>query len=176
MEINYFGTLLLSRIFAPVLAANGSGAIVNVLSALSWISVPDGGTYSASEAVAWSLTNWLRTGLRRQGTQVVGVHVGLVDAHMASRLKFPKTTPAEVVQQVRYAVEAGISEVLADEMSRQVRACQMRQAFTLISIRSALPLMRAESNRRVRDAQGLRFRLERKKRATNCDDQHHISR
>ena len=48
MEINYFGTLLLSRIFAPVLAANGGGAIVNVLSALSWISVPDGGTYSAS--------------------------------------------------------------------------------------------------------------------------------
>jgi NAD(P)-dependent dehydrogenase (short-subunit alcohol dehydrogenase family) len=31
METNYFGPPLLSRAFAPVLAKNGGGAIVNIL-------------------------------------------------------------------------------------------------------------------------------------------------
>jgi NAD(P)-dependent dehydrogenase (short-subunit alcohol dehydrogenase family) len=42
METNYFGPLLLSRAFTPILAKNGGGTIVNVLSILSWIAVPDG--------------------------------------------------------------------------------------------------------------------------------------
>jgi NAD(P)-dependent dehydrogenase (short-subunit alcohol dehydrogenase family) len=90
METNYFGPLLLSRAFAPVLAKNGGGAIVNILSILSWVAVPDGGTYSASKAAAWALTNWLRTGLREQGTQVLGVHAGPIDTDMASELTVPK--------------------------------------------------------------------------------------
>ena len=79
METNYFGPLLLSRAFAPVLAKNGGSAIVNLLSILSWVAVPMAGGYSASKAAAWALTNWLRTGLREQGTQVLGVHAGPID-------------------------------------------------------------------------------------------------
>ena len=78
METNYFGPLLLSRAFAPVLAQHGGGAIVNLLSILSWVAVPMAGTYSASKAAAWALTNGLRTGLREQGTHVLGVHAGPV--------------------------------------------------------------------------------------------------
>lgn len=52
-ETNYFGPLFLSRAFAPVLAKNSGGAIVNVLSILSWVAVPSAGTYSASKAAAW---------------------------------------------------------------------------------------------------------------------------
>jgi NAD(P)-dependent dehydrogenase (short-subunit alcohol dehydrogenase family) len=122
METNYFGPLLLSRAFAPVLAKNGGGAIINVLSVLSWIAVPTAGTYSASKAAAWALTNWLRNGLRGQGTQVVGVHAGPVDTDMASELTLPKVKPADVVRQVLSAIEAGREEVLADEMTRQVKA------------------------------------------------------
>jgi NAD(P)-dependent dehydrogenase (short-subunit alcohol dehydrogenase family) len=122
METNYFGPLLLSRAFAPVLAKNGGGAIVNLLSILSWVAVPDGGTYSASKAAAWALTNWLRTGLREQGTQVLGVHAGPIDTDMAKDLTLPKVTPQDVVQQVFNALEAGRDEVLADEMTRQVKA------------------------------------------------------
>jgi NAD(P)-dependent dehydrogenase (short-subunit alcohol dehydrogenase family) len=44
METNYFGPPALGRAFAPVLAKNGGGAIVNVLSVLSWVTVPTGGT------------------------------------------------------------------------------------------------------------------------------------
>jgi NAD(P)-dependent dehydrogenase (short-subunit alcohol dehydrogenase family) len=122
METNYFGPLLLSRAFAPVLAKNGGGAIVNVLSILSWVAVPNAGTYSASKAAAWALTNWLRTGLRQQGTQVVGVHAGPVDTDMAGNLTLPKVKPAEVVRQVLSALEAGRDEVLADDMTRRVKA------------------------------------------------------
>jgi NAD(P)-dependent dehydrogenase (short-subunit alcohol dehydrogenase family) len=69
METNYYGPLLLSRAFAPVLAKNGGGAIVNLLSILSWVAVPSAGTYSASKAAAWALTNWLRTALRELGSR-----------------------------------------------------------------------------------------------------------
>jgi NAD(P)-dependent dehydrogenase (short-subunit alcohol dehydrogenase family) len=122
METNYFGPLLLSRAFAPVLAKNGGGAIVNVLSILSWVAVPSAGTYSASKAAAWALTNWLRTGLREQGTQVLGVHAGPVDTDMASELTLPKVKPIDVVRQVLSAIEAGLDEVLTDDMTRQVKA------------------------------------------------------
>lgn len=122
METNYFGPLLLSRAFAPVLAKNGGGAIVNLLSILSWISVPSAGGYSASKSAAWSLTNWLRTGLREQGTQVVGVHAGPIDTDMAKDLTLPKITAVEVVRQTLSAIEAGRDEVLADEITRHVKA------------------------------------------------------
>jgi NAD(P)-dependent dehydrogenase (short-subunit alcohol dehydrogenase family) len=122
METNYFGPLLLSRAFAPVLAKNGGGAILNVLSILSWISVPNAGGYSASKAAAWSLTNWLRTALRGQGTQVVGVHAGPIDTDMAKDLTLPKVTPVDVVRQTLSAIEDGRDEVLADDMTRQVKA------------------------------------------------------
>jgi short-subunit dehydrogenase len=121
METNYFGPLLLSRAFAPILAQNGGGAIVNVLSILSWVAVPNAGTYSASQAAAWALTNWLRNGLHEQGTQVVGVHAGPVDTEMASELTLPKVKPVDVVRQALSAIEAGCDEVLADDMTRQVK-------------------------------------------------------
>jgi NAD(P)-dependent dehydrogenase (short-subunit alcohol dehydrogenase family) len=122
METNYYGPLLLSRAFAPVLAKNGGGAIVNLLSILSWVAVPSAGTYSASKAAAWSLTNWLRTALREQGTQVVAVHAGPVDTDMASQLTLPKVKPLDVVRQALSALEAGRDEVLTDDMTRQVKA------------------------------------------------------
>ena len=122
METNYFGPLLLSRAFAPILKQNGGGAIVNVLSFLSWISIPDAGTYCASKSAAWALTNWLRTGLREQGTQIIGVHPGLMDTEMVSQLTLPKVNPVDVVRQVFSAIETGRDEVLVDEMTRQVKA------------------------------------------------------
>lgn len=122
METNYFGPLELSRAFAPILAKNGGGAIVNMLSVLSWVSVPSGGTYSASKAAAWTLTNWLRTDLKKQGTHVLGVHVGPVDTDMARQLTFPKVKPIEVVRQTLSALEAGRPEVLVDDLTRQVKS------------------------------------------------------
>ena len=71
-DTNVFGPLAMSRAFAPLLGANGGGAIVNVLSVLSWVSMPSSAMYCASKSASWSLTNSLRQELLGQGTQVLG--------------------------------------------------------------------------------------------------------
>jgi NAD(P)-dependent dehydrogenase (short-subunit alcohol dehydrogenase family) len=121
-ETNFFGPLAVGRGFAPVLARQGGGAIVNVLSLLSWISFPQIGGYCASKSAAWSLTNGLRNELRGQGTLVVGLHVGYMDTDMTSAYDVPKAQPSDVAAQVLAAIEAGREEVLADAPSHQVKA------------------------------------------------------
>ena len=119
---NVFGPLALSNAFAPALGGNGGGTIVNVLSVLAWYSMPGGGIYSASKAAGWALTNSLRLDLQGQGTNVIGLYVGLMDTDMTAGLDLPKSSPADVASQTLDAVERGAHEVLADESSRMVRA------------------------------------------------------
>jgi NAD(P)-dependent dehydrogenase (short-subunit alcohol dehydrogenase family) len=121
LETNFLGPLAMSQVFAPVVARNGGGAIVNVLSVLSWLNIPQAATYSASKAAAWSLTNGLRGELRGQGTQVLGLHVAYVDTDMARRVKGPKADPNHLARQVLVALEAGKEELLADDLTRQVK-------------------------------------------------------
>lgn len=120
-ETNVFGPLRMSRAFAPVLAANGGGAIVNVLSVLSWVNIPGGSTYSTSKSAAWGLTNGLRNELRAQGTRVMGVHIAFMDTDLVRHVKAPKVDPDSVAREILQAVDAGQEEVLADDVSRQVK-------------------------------------------------------
>lgn len=122
IETNYLGPLAVAAAFAPTLAKNGGGAILNVLSALSWVTLPRSTTYSASKAAAWALTNGLRTELREQKTQVVGLHAGFIDTDMVRAVQAPKISPEEVVRIALDAVEAGSEEVLVDDVSRAVKS------------------------------------------------------
>jgi NAD(P)-dependent dehydrogenase (short-subunit alcohol dehydrogenase family) len=124
IETNYLGTLAMCRAFAPILAANGGGAIVNMLSVVSFFTNPANGSYGASKAAEWSLTNGVRIELAHQGTQVVGVHAGFIDTEMARELAgdAPKISPVDVARQVFDAIEAGAVEVLADARSRRVKS------------------------------------------------------
>jgi len=126
METNYFGTLNMCRAFAPVLAANGGGAIVNMLSVSSFYTNPFDASYGASKAAAWSLTNGVRLELHYQGTLVIAVHASFIDTDMAALADVPKDSPESVAQQVFDAVEANQIEVLADERSRTVKASLSR--------------------------------------------------
>jgi NAD(P)-dependent dehydrogenase (short-subunit alcohol dehydrogenase family) len=121
-DTNVFGPLAVSRAFAPILAANGGGAIVNVLSVLSWLAMPQTAMYSAAKAAAWSLTNSLRVELAAQGTLVVGVHVGFMDTDMAAAVEAPKVSPESVVEATLEALRHAQPEVLADDVSRFVRS------------------------------------------------------
>ncbi|MEK6310353.1 MAG: SDR family oxidoreductase [Curtobacterium sp.] len=114
---NVFGALRVAMSFAPHLAG---GALVDVHSVLSWLAVAGG--YSASKAAFWSITNSLRLELAPQGTQVVGAHLGYTDTGMTADLDVDKADPADIVAAIWDAVEAGEHEVLADEVSRNVRA------------------------------------------------------
>jgi NAD(P)-dependent dehydrogenase (short-subunit alcohol dehydrogenase family) len=122
METNFFGPMRMAQAFTPVLRENGGGALVNVLSVLSFISMPQGATYSASKAAAWSLTNALRIELRRQGTLVVAVHAGFIDTDMAAGVNAEKVSPQSVANQIVAALEADAEEVLADPTSEMVKA------------------------------------------------------
>ncbi|WP_432544889.1 SDR family oxidoreductase [Kineococcus sp. SYSU DK002] len=122
MDVNFWGTLSMVRAFAPVLAANGGGAVVNVSSALSWFAFPGAGGYAVSKAANWNMSNALRLELAGQGTLVTSVHLGLADTDMAAGVDGPKTDPATVAKTVLDGVEAGDLEVLVDDWSRMVKA------------------------------------------------------
>ena len=131
METNFFGSMRMARAFAPVLRRNGGGALVNMLSVLSFISAPQGATYSASKAAAWSLTNSLRIELRRQGTLVVAVHAGYIDTDMAAGVSAEKVSPQSVADQIVAAITSGAEEVLADPTSEMVKAALPEDLTTL---------------------------------------------
>jgi NAD(P)-dependent dehydrogenase (short-subunit alcohol dehydrogenase family) len=121
-ETNVVGPLALTRAFAPALKEQGGGAVVNVLSVLSWLNLPGAATYSVSKAAAWSATNGLRLELKEQGTAVVALHVGFMDTDMAARIDAPKADPLDVANQVLAALAAGRDEVYADDLTRGVKA------------------------------------------------------
>ena len=121
-ETNVLGVLRMSQAFAPVLARNGGGALLNVASVASWISSPLLANYAVSKSALWSLSNGLRNDLRGQGTQVLTLHMGFVDTDLTKGLEMPKETPEAIVDRALQALEAGAHEVLADEMTKQVKA------------------------------------------------------
>lgn len=121
MDSHFFGTLDVSRAFAPILGANGGGAMLNVLSVLSWYALPRTAAYCAAKSAEWSMTNSLRISLAEQKTLVTALHVGLMDTDLPANQNGPKSDPAEVAHSALDGIEAGAYEVLADDMSREVR-------------------------------------------------------
>jgi NAD(P)-dependent dehydrogenase (short-subunit alcohol dehydrogenase family) len=122
LETNYLSLVSMTQAFAPVLERNGGGAFVNMLSVFSWVATPLLATYSASKAAGWSFTNAARIELRRQGTQVVGVHAGGVDTEMTAAIDVEKIAPATVATSALDALEAAEPEAAVDDYSRAVKA------------------------------------------------------
>lgn len=120
-ETNFFGMLRISKAFAPILASHGGGAFLNVLSVASWVSGGGLAAYSASKAAAWSLTNALRTELAAQKTHVLALHMGYVDTDLTRGFDVPKSSPEAIVKRALDGLESGLDEVLADELTVQVK-------------------------------------------------------
>jgi NAD(P)-dependent dehydrogenase (short-subunit alcohol dehydrogenase family) len=122
-ETNAVGPLRLVQAFAPVLAANSGGAVINILSVLSWLTLSGAsGGYSASKAAGWALSNALRQELKAQRTELLSVHAAFIDTDMARGVSGSKITPDDVVRQAIAALEAGQPELLADSTTRNVHA------------------------------------------------------
>jgi len=122
LDTHFFGTLAVIRAFAPQLAAQQGSAILNILSALSWVSFPQTAAYCAAKSAEWSLTNALRLELAPQGTRVSSLHVGYMDTDMARNVDAPKSDPAVIAKIAVDGIEAGDAEIIADEVSRRVQA------------------------------------------------------
>ncbi len=120
-EVNVFGVLRMSRVFAPVLAKNGGGAIVNMLSVVSWFVLPFNATYCTSKHAALAVTDGLRIELKGQGTRVVGVYAGFIDTDMAAASTAPKTPPRQVAEATLNGLREGIDHVLADQRAHEIQ-------------------------------------------------------
>lgn len=120
-ETNYYGLMRTTRSFEPSLPSDGTGGIINVLSDVTWRTVPILGPYSASKATAWSYTNNIRAHLKERSIGVVGLHVGFVDTDLTRDFDVPKADPVDVVRQSYDALEAGESEVLANSGTRALK-------------------------------------------------------
>ncbi len=118
-EVNVFGTFDITQRFTPVLAANGGGAVVNIISIAGLTNFPLFLSYSLSKAALHSLTQATRVFLGGQGTQVVGVYPGPVDTDMAEEIEFEKASPESVAQAILAGLEAGAEEVYPDPMAEQ---------------------------------------------------------
>lgn len=135
-ETNFFGMLRMSKAFAPALAANGGGAILNVLSIVSWINGGQLAAYAASKSAAWSLTNSLRHELKAQGTQVLGLHMGFVDTDLVRAMDVEKTSPELIVRRALNALESELEEVLADELTMRVKLGLSAEAASYLPARA----------------------------------------
>ena len=122
LDTHFWGTLGVIRAFAPTLATNGGGAIVTVLSALSWFSYPGNGAYAAAKAAEWNMTNAVRQELQGQGTLVQGVHLGAADTDIMAGYDGPMIDPALVPRAALDGLAAGSIEVVVDEWSAMVKA------------------------------------------------------
>jgi NAD(P)-dependent dehydrogenase (short-subunit alcohol dehydrogenase family) len=120
-ETNFFGMLRLSKAFAPVLKANGGGALLNVLSVASWVNGGELAAYSASKSAAWSLTNALRNELAAQQTQVLALHMAYVDTDLTRGFDVPKSSSEYIVKRALDGLESGLDEVLADELTQHIK-------------------------------------------------------
>jgi NAD(P)-dependent dehydrogenase (short-subunit alcohol dehydrogenase family) len=121
-ETNVFGTLTVTRAFAPQLAQHEHSVVLNILSVLSWLGLPSLGGYSASKAAQWSLTNVLRQELAPQGTRVAGLHVGYMDTDLTAGIDADKLDPADIARVAVDAIASGQTEILADDLSARVRS------------------------------------------------------
>jgi NAD(P)-dependent dehydrogenase (short-subunit alcohol dehydrogenase family) len=130
MDSNYYGTLAMIRAFAPVLARNGGGAILNVLSAVAWTTVDGNTSYAAAKSAEWGLTNGVRVELAGQGTLVAALVPGLIatqtllDYAAQTGMELPADAlnqPADLARTALDGLEAGEVEIL-DRLGANAKA------------------------------------------------------
>ena len=122
MEVNYFGPFLLTRALKHTAVFSDSGAIVNVASFLALVTLPLGGTYSASKSAALALTRTIRAELKGKGTRVIAVLPVQVDTPMGALLPEPRVKPTEVAAEALDAVESGLEEVFPGKPTKMAAA------------------------------------------------------
>jgi len=120
MEVNVYGVLRMIKAFAPLLATNGGGVIVNMLSVVSWFTSPLNATYGASKHAALAVTDGARIQLHAQGTKVVGVYAGFIDTDMTTHIDSAKVSPQQVAEKTLEGIRQGRNHVLADKRARDV--------------------------------------------------------
>lgn len=128
MEVNYFGTLSMCQVFAQQLVDNATtrpSAIINMLSILSKVTLPNLGTYCASKAALLRMTEGLRAELADRSVAVVAVMPWAVDTAISRAFAGPKSSTHEVAERTLDGLENDLDEVylheFSDEVNRRLR-------------------------------------------------------
>ena len=121
MAVNVFGLARMCQAFAPIIEANGGGAIANMISVSCLIQWPPFSTYTATKAAAMSLTKTLQFELRDKGVEVFGVFAAWIDTEMAGFVARDKFSPEEVARNALLGIEAGGGDIDADADAIQIR-------------------------------------------------------
>jgi NAD(P)-dependent dehydrogenase (short-subunit alcohol dehydrogenase family) len=121
-DVNFYGTLNMTRAFVPILERNGGGAIVNLLTLVALASMPGLSTYNASKAAAWSMTQSLRASVSDKNIAVYGVFPGAVDTDMLAGVDMAKTSPVEIAKALLQGIESDREDIFPDPMSTQIYA------------------------------------------------------
>ncbi|MBO9410791.1 MULTISPECIES: SDR family oxidoreductase [unclassified Ruegeria] len=141
MAVNYLGPIRVTRAFAPILKANGGGAVLNILSFLSLVTMPMAGSYSASKAAALSMTRGIRAELAGQGTLVVGAMPAQVDTALAKNYPEPKATTQEVAREALDAVEQAVEDVYPGTYAKELLPSVLSDPKSIeVAMKSVLPL------------------------------------
>ncbi len=119
-DVNVFGLMAMARAFAPVLARNGGGVMVNMLSVTAWFVSPLNPTYCVSKAASAAVTEAIRSELRTAGTKVLGVYAGLIDTDMVAVVDRPKVSPHDVAERMLQGIAAEEEYILADRRAEEL--------------------------------------------------------
>jgi len=126
MEMNYLGLLRLAQAFGPAMqarAAEGSvpaTAWVNLLSIYALSALPSHGTFSASKAAAFALSQNLRAEMRHAGIRVVNVFPGPIDDEWNQLLPPPKLAPAALAGAIVKALREGVEDVYPGDVAQDI--------------------------------------------------------
>jgi NAD(P)-dependent dehydrogenase (short-subunit alcohol dehydrogenase family) len=137
MSVNYTGLFAMIRAFTPILTAR-AGAMVNVLTLLSYAPAPPMAGYSASKAAAHSLTLSLRPALARAGVALHAVYPGGIDTDMLAGIDAPKAEPRSVATAILDGVEAGTEEIYPDPTSAQMGDLYARDPKAFVAAFAAM--------------------------------------
>ena len=121
MAVNVFGLARMCQAFAPIVEANGGGAIVNMLSVACLVQYPPNGTYTATKAAAMSLTEVMKFELRDRDVEVFGIYAGWIDTEMVGHAAVDKASPDEVARNTMLGIETGDSDIDATAGVAQTR-------------------------------------------------------
>ena len=119
-DVNVLGVLEMARAFAPVIEANGGGAVANVVSVAAFFSMPGYAAYCASKAAAWSLTQGLRASLAKKSVAVHAIFPGPIDTEMAAGIPMDKTSVEDCAHAILAGIGAGMEDIFPDPMALRI--------------------------------------------------------
>jgi len=134
INVNVYGLLRVANAFAPILEANGGGALVQLNSVASIKNFTGFSTYSASKSAAYSLTQGLRDELSPKGVSVLSVHPGPIKTDMGDKAGFTEADSVNSVSEgIVTSLKAGDFHLFPDTVAKQFEGAYKSYADAIIN-------------------------------------------